>query len=89
MIGASLVYKALFSKLGQALGAVLLVLALAGGIYRYGHHRGRVDEQAAFAAKINQENEEAGNAAEDWRVRYRRCAERGRMFDFATGTCEP
>jgi len=42
MIGAGLVYKALFSKLGQALGAVLLILALAVGIYVYGHHRGTV-----------------------------------------------
>ncbi|WP_421930122.1 hypothetical protein [Nitratireductor rhodophyticola] len=40
MIGAGLVYKALLSKLGQGLGAVLLVLALAVGIYLYGHHRG-------------------------------------------------
>ncbi len=87
MIGAGLVYKALFLKLRQALGPVLLVLALAAGIYLYGHHRGRVDEQTAFAAKINQENEEAGNAAEDWRARYRRCAERGGLFDYETGAC--
>ncbi len=40
MIGAGLVYKALFLKLRQALGPVLLVLALAAGIYLYGHHRG-------------------------------------------------
>ncbi len=87
MIGAGLVYKALFSKLGQALGAVLLVLAVATGLYLYGYHKGSVEQQAAFAERINLENEEAGNAAEDWRARYRRCAERGGLFDYETGTC--
>lgn len=42
MIGAGLVYKALASKLGQTLGAILLVLAVATGLYLYGHHRGTV-----------------------------------------------
>ncbi|WP_336067147.1 hypothetical protein [Nitratireductor rhodophyticola] len=41
MIGASLLYKALFLKLRQALGPVLLLLALAVGIYFYGHHNGK------------------------------------------------
>ncbi|WP_349366792.1 MAG: hypothetical protein ABL311_04715 [Nitratireductor rhodophyticola] len=88
MIGAGLVYKALFSKLGQALAVVVGASVIVALIYSYGHHRGRVDEQAAFAGRINQENEEAGNAAEDWRARYRRCAERGGLFNYETGACD-
>ncbi|MDV6226271.1 hypothetical protein R2G56_08235 [Nitratireductor aquimarinus] len=77
----------LLSPLGKALAAVLAVSVIAGGIYLYGHQRGCMSEQASFARWINQQNEDAGNAAEDWRARYRRCAERGGVFDYETGSC--
>lgn len=51
MIGAGLVYKALFSKLGQALGAVLLVLALMAGFYLYGYQRGAASERQAILSR--------------------------------------
>ncbi|MBN7760265.1 hypothetical protein JYP52_03895 [Nitratireductor aquibiodomus] len=74
--------------MGKALVAVLGVSVIAGGIYLYGRQRGRMAEQAAFAQWINQQNEDAGNAAEDWRARYRRCAERGGVFNYETGACD-
>ncbi|EKF41476.1 hypothetical protein [Nitratireductor indicus] len=66
------------------------VLAIAGGLmwsHSWAYRTGRSVEQKAFVQKINQENKEAGNAAEDWRARYRRCAERGGLYDFETGAC--
>ena len=88
MIGLGFVSRVLLSPLGKALAAVLAVSLITGGIYLFGHQRGRMTEQASFAQWINQQNEEAGNAAEDWRARYRRCAERGGLFDFETGACD-
>ncbi|MGI3128754.1 hypothetical protein [Nitratireductor sp. PBL-C9] len=88
MTWLGMISKALLSPLGKALAAILAVSVIAGGIYLYGHQRGRMAEQAAFAQWINQQNEDAGNAAEDWRARYRRCAERGGLFDFETGACD-
>jgi len=82
-----IISKALVSPPGKALAAVLAVCVIAGGIYLYGHQRGRMAEQAALAQCINQQNEEAGNAAEAWRARYRRCVERGGVFDYETGDC--
>ncbi len=88
MTWIGVVFKVLLSPLGKALAAVLAVSLITGGIYLFGHQRGRMAEQASFAQWINQQNEEAGNAAEDWRARYRRCAERGGLFDFETGACD-
>ncbi|MDZ5697828.1 hypothetical protein [Chelativorans sp. M5D2P16] len=68
-------------------GAVLIVLAGVAWSHRAAYQAGRTAEQAAFAERINQENEDAGKAAEDWRARYRRCAERGGLYDFERGAC--
>lgn len=78
----------ILSPIGRAVGGVLAAAALVTGVYAYGYQRGRSVEQTAFARKINQENKEAGNAAEDWRAHYRRCAERGGLYDFETGACD-
>ncbi|EKF44084.1 hypothetical protein NA8A_00040 [Nitratireductor indicus C115] len=78
----------ILSPIGKAVGSVLTVAALVVGVYAYGYQRGRTVEQVAFARKINHENKEAGNAAEDWRARYRRCAERDGLYDFETGACD-
>ncbi|MBN7755552.1 hypothetical protein JYP46_01840 [Nitratireductor aquimarinus] len=87
MTWLGIISKALLSPLGKVLAAILAVSVMAGGIYLYGHQRGRMAEQAVFAQWTNQQNEDAGNAAEDWRARYRRCAERGGVFDYETGSC--
>ncbi|UUP19486.1 hypothetical protein [Nitratireductor thuwali] len=80
--------------LGLGIGAWLrigAVLAVLGGL-AWSHHSayqaGRTAEQAAFMAKLNQENEDAGKAAEDWRARYRRCVDGGGLYSFETGTCD-
>ncbi|WPZ13276.1 hypothetical protein T8J41_14035 [Nitratireductor rhodophyticola] len=51
MIGAGLVYKALFSKLGQALAVVVGASVIVALIYFYGHHRGAVSERQAILSR--------------------------------------
>ncbi|EKF17048.1 hypothetical protein [Nitratireductor pacificus] len=69
-------------------GAAVAVLGALTWSHLAVYRAGRSAEQAAFAEKINQQNEEAGNAAEDWRARYRRCVDTGGLFDHETGTCD-
>ncbi|WP_309086711.1 hypothetical protein [Chelativorans sp.] len=69
------------------LGAALAVIAGLAWSHTAAYRAGRAVEQAAFSEQIRKENENAGNAAEDWRARYRLCIERGKLFDFETGTC--
>lgn len=70
------------------IGAVLAVIGALAWSHTHAYRAGRQAEQVKFVQKINEENENAGNAAEDWRARYRRCAERGGLYDFETGACD-
>ena len=70
------------------LGAGLAVVAALAWSHSAAYRAGRSAEQAAFVERINQENEYAGNSAEDWRSQYRRCVDAGGLFDFETGACD-
>ena len=70
------------------LGAAVAVLGLLTWSHTAAYQAGRSAEQAAFVERINQENEDAGNSAEDWRGQYRRCVDAGGVFDFETGACD-
>lgn len=73
-------------KMGaSALIAGLVAFYLGHAI---GKSTGRAIEQAAFAKKINEENDNAGNAAEKWRADLRRCNAAGGVFDYETGSCD-
>ena len=80
--------------LGLALGTWIRIgigVALLAGLawsHTAAYRAARAAEQAALVERINQENEDAGNAAEDWRGRYRFCIGRGGLYDFETGTCD-
>lgn len=65
-----------------------IVVAAGWLLYGKGVSDGRRTEQAAIANKINQDNEEAGDAAEERRARYRRCVDAGGVFNFETGACD-
>lgn len=67
--------------------AVVLALGLAWS-HSAAYRAGGVARQAAFAAKINQENDDAGKSAEKWRSDLRRCSDAGGLFDFESGTCD-
>lgn len=75
-------------RLWGALAGVVAVMGALTLSHRFAYQAGRSVEQAAFLDRINQENEDAGSSAEDWRARYRRCAERGGLYDFETGACD-
>lgn len=83
---------ALVSAVLSPAGRIVMGAVALGGALTLSHCKayqaGRTAEQAAFAAKINQQNEEAGNAAEDWRTAFRRCVDGGGVFDFEAGTCQ-
>lgn len=68
-------------------GAILAAVLLTTGGYVKGRMDGRAIEQAALVKQINQENTNAGNAAEKWRADFRRCVDAGRVYDFETGAC--
>ncbi len=70
------------------LGAGAAALVLLAWSHTAAYRAGRTYEQAAFAAKITKENDNAGNAAEKWRTDLRRCSDAGGVFDFETGACE-
>lgn len=70
------------------LGLAAAALAGLGFSHWKAYSVGRAAEQAAFLERINQENDNAGNAAEDWRAEYRRCVGAGGVYDFETGTCD-
>ncbi|WP_127524668.1 hypothetical protein [Mesorhizobium sp. Z1-4] len=68
-----------------------IVLALLVGLawsHSKAYRAGRAVEQAAILERINEENDNAGNNAEDWRAVYRRCADAGGLYDFETNTCD-
>jgi hypothetical protein len=74
--------------------AYLLVGAVAGAeaLLTFTHFKayqaGRSVEQAAFMARIEEENTDAANRAENWRAELRRCNASGGLFDFETAACE-
>jgi hypothetical protein len=70
------------------LGAGAAALVLLAWSHTAAYRAGRTYEQAAFAAKITKENDNAGNVAEKWRTDLRRCSDAGGVFDFETGACE-
>lgn len=77
----------LFSRTGAAAVGIVVALGLLTFSHRFAYQSGRQVEQAAFLDRINKENEDAGNSAEDWRAQYRRCVDAGRLFDFEAGSC--
>lgn len=74
-------------KLYVILGAAAALLAALTASHTFAYRAGRSAEQAEIARHINQENENAGEAAEDWRARLRRCVDAGGVYDFETGAC--
>ncbi|WP_162230651.1 hypothetical protein [Nitratireductor soli] len=66
---------------------VILYVAAAALVYRMVYSDGRSDGRAEMANKINQDNEEAGDAAEKRRADLRRCVGAGGVFNFETGAC--
>lgn len=77
----------LLSRTGAAVVGIVVALGLLTFSHRFAYQAGRQVEQAAFLDRINKENEDAGNSAEDWRAQYRRCVDAGRLFDFEAGSC--
>lgn len=77
----------LFSRAGAAMVVIVAAVALLTFSHRFAYQAGRQVEQAAFLDRINKENEDAGNSAEDWRAQYRRCVDAGGLFDFEAGSC--
>ncbi|TIT48452.1 MAG: hypothetical protein E5W72_17980 [Mesorhizobium sp.] len=75
-------------KLYLLAGAGLAALALITFSHVKAYQAGRTTEQAAIVAKLNQENDNAGNSAEKWRAALRACDAAGRLFDYEAGTCE-
>lgn len=70
--------------IGGAVAALSFLTFTHWNAYRLG----RSIEQAGFIRQINQENTNAGNAAEKWRGDLRRCNDAGGLFDFANGACD-
>jgi len=75
-------------RLWAGLAAIVVLAGLITYSHRFAYQAGRQAEQAAFLDRINKENENAGNSAEDWRGRYRRCIDAGGLFDFEAGACD-
>ncbi len=75
-------------RLHLILGVGVVALVLLAWTHTAAYRAGRTYEQAAFAAKITKENDNAGTAAEKWRADLRRCSDAGGVFDFETGACE-
>lgn len=69
--------------------AGLAVLAGLAWSHTAAYRAGRSAEQAKFIERINQENDDAAENAEDWRAEYRRCVASGGMYNFESGSCEP
>ncbi|PSM18206.1 hypothetical protein [Nitratireductor sp. StC3] len=69
--------------------AGLAVLAGLAWSHSAAYRAGRSAEQARIVERINQENDDAAENAEDWRGKLRRCIDAGGVFDFETGSCEP
>jgi len=77
----------LTSRAGATMVGIVIALSLLTFSHRFAYQAGRQVEQAAFLDRINKENDDAGNSAEDWRGQYRRCVDTGGLFDFETGSC--
>lgn len=75
-------------RLYLLIGAGVAALALLTFSHTKAYQAGRATEQAAVASRINKENDNAGNHAEDWRAALRRCNGTGGLFDYETGTCD-
>jgi hypothetical protein len=62
-------------------------LAVIGGVIAFGWMLFSWGE-AHERAKIEKENVDAANKAEDWRERYDACVGTDRVFNFETGKCQ-
>lgn len=69
------------SIIKTALIVIPLIAFIAGGIWVY--RKGQSDA----LVNIERQNNAAGNASDNARNAYTRCADRGWMFDFATSKC--
>lgn len=69
-------------------GAAITIVTALTASHIWAYRSGRAVEQATIAQRIAKENEDAGNRAEDWRARLRRCVDAGGLFDFETGSCD-
>lgn len=78
----------LLSALSSPLTAIALSAATYAGGYAHGRHDGRTLAEAAIIEKIVEQNERAGDEAELCRDLYRRCSDRGGVFDFAGCACD-
>lgn len=72
---------------GKAVGGLLAILAAGGAGYVWGRLDGRALAETAIIKDIVDRNERAGHDAELCRDLYRRCDERGGVFDFADCAC--
>jgi len=70
------------------IGAALAVIGVLVWSHLSAYRAGRAVEQAAFSEQMRKENADAGEAAEEWRARYRLCVAGGWLYDFETGACE-
>lgn len=70
------------------LGAALAVILALAWSHACAYQAGRAAGHAAVARDIENRNEEAGDAAETWRGRYRECLGAGGLYDFETGACD-
>lgn len=73
---------------GKAVGALCAVLAAGTAGYVWGRVDGRALAEAAVIQDIIDQNERAGHDAELCRDLYRRCDDRGGVFDFADCACD-
>lgn len=78
----------LTSKLGVSIICGLAVTAFLGWTHYEMYETGRAYERSAMLNSIVKGNEDAGNAAENWRTKYRRCLDAGGVFDFEAGSCQ-
>jgi hypothetical protein len=76
----------------SGLWAPLTLVVVAGALYAAGYVLGRQDgrqlAEKAIIERIVDQNERAGHDAELCRDLYRRCDERGGVFDFAGCACD-
>ncbi|WP_235438875.1 hypothetical protein [Candidatus Rhodobacter oscarellae] len=59
--------------------AVMVIFAIAASIYGLGRESAQVD--------VMEQNQEAGDAADQASSVFERCIDGGGVFDFATGQC--
>ena len=73
---------------GKAVGAILALVAVGVAGYAWGRLDGRALAEAAIIKDIVDRNERAGHDAELCRDLYRRCDDRGGVFDFTDCACD-